>query len=152
MQKKVKPLYSDNVYILNTTYQHFFPKYCKGVLRHYYLKVWSLFSTCIFKNMMNNSAWTLTIWWKRKIFIYFIKCYWILNVVFSFKIYFSFTFCSDFDLEATVVKTDKIRGLKQLFTPFSLNWKNFFSKIIISNCHIAHQKNHIKNNSDQTFY
>ena len=38
-------------------------------------------------------------------------------VVFSFKIYFSFSFCSDFNLEATVVKTDKIRDLKQLFVP-----------------------------------
>ena len=37
-----------------------------------------------------------------------------------------FYFCSDFNLEATVVKTDKISGLKQSFTPcflFSLNWK-----------------------------
>ena len=34
------------------------------------------------------------------------------NAVFSFKIYFSFSFCSDFNLEATVVKTDEIRGLK----------------------------------------
>ena len=32
-------------------------------------------------------------------------------------IYFYFYFCSDFDLEATVVKPDEIRGLKQLFTP-----------------------------------
>ena len=46
------------------------------------------------------------------------------------EIYISFSFCSDFNLEATVVKTDKIRGLKQLFSPFSLNWKIFFSKII----------------------
>ena len=74
-----------------------------------------------------------------------------LNVVFSFKIYFSFTFCSDFNLEATVVKTDKIRGLKQLFTPcFLLIGKNFFSKII-NNYRIAHQKNHKKNNNNRTF-
>ena len=54
-----------------------------------------------------------------------------MNVVFSFKIYFSFSFCSDFNLEATVVKTDKIRGLKQLFTPFFLLIaKKCFSKII----------------------
>ena len=45
------------------------------------------------------------------------------HVIFSFKICFSFSFCSDFNLEATVVKTDKVRGLKQLFSPFSLNWK-----------------------------
>ena len=31
-------------------------------------------------------------------------------------IYFSFSFCSDFNLEATVVKTDKIRGL-------TLSWR-----------------------------
>ena len=36
------------------------------------------------------------------------------------KIYFSFCFCSDFNLEATAVKTDEIRGLKQLFTPYFL--------------------------------
>ena len=53
---------------------------------------------------------------KKKI-IYFINCCWILNVIFSFKIYFSFLFCSDCNLKATVVKTDEITGLKQLFTP-----------------------------------
>ena len=31
--------------------------------------------------MMNNYAWTLIIWWKRKIFIYFINCYWIKNLL-----------------------------------------------------------------------
>ena len=46
-----------------------------------YLKVRSLFSARIFKNMMNNYAWTLIIWWKRKIFIYFINCYWIKNLL-----------------------------------------------------------------------
>ena len=45
------------------------------------LKVWSLFSVHIFKNVMNNYAWTLIIWWKRKLFIYFIKCYWIKNLL-----------------------------------------------------------------------
>ena len=45
------------------------------------------------------------------------------RVVYSFKIYFYFSISSDFNLEATVVKTDEIRDLKQLFTPFSLNWK-----------------------------
>ena len=55
-----------------------------------------------------------------------------LNVVSSFKIYFSFPFWSDFNLESTVKQktkkthTYKIRGLKQLFTPFSPNWKIFF--------------------------
>ena len=44
------------------------------------MKVWSLFSMRIFKNM-NNYTWTLIIWWKRKIFIYFIKCYWIKNLL-----------------------------------------------------------------------
>ena len=111
--------------------------------------IWEKFSGAWesdFKNMMNNYAWTLIIWWERKIFIYFIKCYWILNVVFSFKIYFSFSCCFNFNLEATVVKTGKIRGLKQLFTPY------FFPKqLIINNYCIAHQKNHIKNNNDRTF-
>ena len=41
------------------------------------------------------------------------------GVAFSFKIYFSFYFCSDFNLKARVVKTDKIRGLKQLVTTIS---------------------------------
>ena len=34
---------------------------------------------------------------------------------------------------------------------FLLFRKNFFSKIIINNYRIVHQKNHIKNNSDLTF-
>ena len=55
------------------------------------------------------------------------------RVVFGFKIYFFFSFCSDFNLEATVVKTEEIRGLKQLFTPaFLLIGKKIFSKIIIT--------------------
>ena len=65
------------------------------------------------------------------------------RVVFSFKIYFYFSFCSDINLEAAVGKTDEIRDLKQLFTPFSLNWKKNISKII-NNYRIAHQKNHVK--------
>ena len=65
-------------------------------------------------------------------------------------IYFSFSFCSDFNLEATVVKTDKIRGLKQLFTSCFLLIGFFFFKII-NNYSIAHQKNHVKNNNDRTF-
>ena len=66
----------------------------------------------------------------KKIIIYEGLCYRILNVVFSFKIYFFFFFfCSDFNLEATVVKTDEIRGLKQLLTPcFFLIGKFFFSQ------------------------
>ena len=47
----------------------------------------------------------------------------------SVKIYFSFSFCSDFNLEATVVKTDEIRGLKHLLTLcFLVIGKNFFPK------------------------
>ena len=45
----------------------------------------------------------------------------------SVKIYFSFPFYSDFNLEATVVKTGEIRGLKQLLNPcFLLIGKNIF--------------------------
>ena len=84
----------------------------------------------IFKNMMNNYAWALIIWWKRKIFTYFIKCYWILKDVFSFKIYFSFSFCSDFNLEATVVKTDEIRGLKNNFEILQL-WAKFQTAMVL---------------------
>ena len=66
--------------------------------------------------------------------MYFIKCYGLISlncVVFIFKIYFSFSFSSDFNLEATVVKTDKMRGFKQLFTPcFLLIGIFFFFKII----------------------
>ena len=35
----------------------------------------------------------------------------------SVKVYFSFSFCSDINLEVAVVKAGKIRGLKQLLTP-----------------------------------
>ena len=38
----------------------------------------------IFKNM-NSYTWTLIIWWKRKIFIYFIKCYWIKKYIFCVR-------------------------------------------------------------------
>ena len=67
------------------------------------------------------------------------------RVVFSFKIYFSFSFYSNFNLEAAVVKTDEIKGFKQLFTPciFLIGKKNL-SKIINNNYRIAHQKNDIK--------
>ena len=63
------------------------------------------------------------------------------RVVFSFKIYFSFSFYSNFNLEAAVVKTDEIKGFKQLFTPciFLIGKKNL-SKIINNNYRIAHQK------------
>ena len=58
---------------------------------------------------------------------------------------FSFSFCSDFNLETKVVKTDEISGLKQLFTPcFLLIGKKKISKII-NNYHIANQKHHVKN-------
>ena len=33
-----------------------------------------------FKNM-SNYVWTLIIWWKRKIFVYFLKGYWIKNLL-----------------------------------------------------------------------
>ena len=59
----------------------------------------------------------------------------------SVKIYFSFPFCSDFNLEATVVKTGEIRGLKQLLNPcFLLIGKKYFSKINNNNYRITHQK------------
>ena len=47
-------------------------------------------------------------------------------------------FCSDSNLEVAVVKADKIRGLKQLFTRFLLSGKK--NSKIINNYHIAHQK------------
>ena len=62
---------------------------------------------------------------------------------------FVFSFCSDFNLKAAVVKTDEIRGLKQLFTPCFLLIEK--KKIQNNNYHIAHQKNHMKNKNIQTF-
>ena len=53
-------------------------------------------------------------------------------------IYLSFSFCSDFNLEAMVVKTDEIRGLKQLLTHFLLIGKKIKKKLIINNYQIAH--------------
>ena len=70
------------------------------------------------------------------------------RVVFSFKIYFFFSFCSDSNLEATVVKTDKIRGLNNCLPSIFFNWEKKKSKIIINNYHIVHQKNHRKDNND----
>ena len=61
-----------------------FNLFCMGDRAAVSWKVWSLFSMRIFKNMMNNYTWTLIIWWKRKIFIYFIKCYWIKNLLLWF--------------------------------------------------------------------
>ena len=62
-------------------------------------------------------------------------------VAFSFKIYFSFSFWSDFNLDSTVVKVDKIRGLKQLFTSyFLLIGKKKFSQKLIDNYRIVHEK------------
>ena len=44
-------------------------------------------------------------------------------VVFNFKIFF----CSDFNLKAIIVKTDKIKRLKTVVYPlFYLDCKNFF--------------------------
>ena len=84
---------------------------------------------------------------KKKKFHLFYQVLWF---ILSVKIYFPFSFCSDFNLEATVAKIDEIRDLKHLFTPcFLLIGKK--SKIMINNYHIAHQKNHVKNNNDLTF-
>ena len=44
----------------------------------------------------------------------------------SVKIYFSFPFCSDFNLEATVVKTDEIRDKTIVYPLFLLIGKNIF--------------------------
>ena len=53
----------------------------------------------------------------------------VLNqAVFNFKTYFSFSFCSDFNLETTVVKTEKIKSLKTIVYP-ALNWIIFFFKL-----------------------
>ena len=60
-------------------------------------------------------------------------------------------FYSDFNLEAVVLKTDEIRGLKKLFTPFFLLIGKKLSKIVNNNYRIVHQKNHVKNNNDRTF-
>ena len=82
--------------------------------------------------MMNNYAWALIIEWKRKIFIYFINFteHWKFYLVSRFIIPFSF--CSSFNLEAAVVKTDEIKGSKQLFTPYFLLIEKKYSKIIIT--------------------
>ena len=61
--------------------------------------------------------------------MYFIKCYWILYLV--SRLIFFFSFSSDFNLEAMVVKTGEIRRLKQLFTPYFLLIEEK-SKIIIT--------------------
>ena len=61
--------------------------------------------------------------------MYFIKCYWILYLV--SRLIFFFSFGSDFNLEATVVKTGEIRGLKQLFPSYFLLIEEK-SKIIIT--------------------
>ena len=65
------------------------------------------------------------------------------------RLIFPFFFCSGFNLEATE-KTDKIRDLKRLFKPSFLliGKKIFFSKIIINNYCIVHQKYHVKYNND----
>ena len=54
---------------------------------------------------------------KEKNFHLFYKVLLNTDFVSSFKIYSSFSFCSGFNLESTVVKIDEIRGLEQLFTP-----------------------------------
>ena len=60
----------------------------------------------IFKNIMNNYAWALIIWWKKNHLFYKVLGFMIV------LIYFCFSFCSDFsdfNLEAAVVKTGKIK-------------------------------------------
>ena len=69
----------------------------------------------------------------------------------SVKVYFSFSFCSDINLEVAVVKAGKIRGLKQLFNPLpppKKKTKKEKNKKKKNNYCIAHKKNHIKKNND----
>ena len=78
----------------------------------------------------------------------------------SVKVYFSFSFCSDINLEVAVVKAGKIRGLKQLFNPLpppkkkkqktkkEKKKKKEKNKKKKNNYCIAHKKNHIKKNND----
>ena len=76
----------------------------------------------------------------------------------SVKVYFSFSFCSDINLEVAVVKAGKIRGLKQLFNPLPppqkkknkkrKKKKKEKNKKKKNNYCIAHKKNHIKKNND----
>ena len=64
----------------------------------------------------------------------------------SVKIYFSFSFCSDINLEGTVVKSGKIRDL---IPPPQHNQKKKTKKRKHNNNYcISYQKNHIKNNND----
>ena len=60
------------------------------------------------------------------------------HVVFSFKIYFSFSFCSDFNLEATVVKQTKFEAQNNCLSHF----------LFFGQQSIAYKKNHVKNNND----
>ena len=89
----------------------------------------------IFKNM-HNYAWPLIIWWKRNFqlkHLNFRDC--LVYIVWYLVSRFIFPFlCSDFNLKATVVKTDEIRGLKLFFTPYFLviGKENFFQ----NNCHL----------------
>ena len=89
---------------------------------------------------------------KKKNFHLFYKVLLNTNVVFSFKTYFSFSFCSDFNLKTTVVKQTKLESQNNCLPfVFSELEEIFFSKIIINNYCIAHHQNHVKNNNDQTF-
>ena len=61
----------------------------------------------------------------------------------SVKIYFSFSFCSDINLEGTVVKAGKIRDL--ISPPNTTKKKkNEKKKTQNNNYCISYQKNHIK--------
>ena len=112
----------------------------KELLAQSRCKIWSL-SDCrwtwthnhsVYKQTLNHFAkwlsvhlWTKWLWFRVQL-----QSLSLNHVVFSFKIYFFFSFCSDFNLKATVAKTAEITGLKQLFTPCFLLIAIFFSKII----------------------
>ena len=78
---------------------------------------------------------------KKKNFYLFYKVLLNTECCIYFQDLFFLSFCSDFNLEATVVKTDEL-SLKHLFTPlFSLNLKKEIPKLlIITNYRTAHQK------------
>ena len=61
--------------------------------------------------------------------------------IFSVKIYFSFSFCSDFNLEATAVKRDDFIGLTCSNNCLLPVFSELNTTLIINNYHIVHQKN-----------
>ena len=85
---------------------------------------------------------------KKKNFHLFYKVLLNTNVVFSFKMYFSFSFCSDFNLKTTVVKQTKLESQNNcLPLVFSELEEIFF----YNNQLLLYHQNHVKNNNDQTF-